>query len=272
MNFTVLEARSFISSSHNTASRVIKDYEIDMECASDRIYSCGDIVERRLVSGDVIVKKPGDVATMVGVQNTFMLTLDFSGKSDTENYSRNIPGAIQPLFDGEAILRLEPIIHPASTNDIMRIYQALISLSDKNSDAAHELVRELIYTLNAEISKKNYEIFKADKTVSETVISYMREHLDSPVTLSDLSHLTHLEKSYLSRLFRRETGKTPIEALIEMRLDRASDLVASTDLSISKIASECGYNTVSFFISAYKKRYGVTPEAHRQMIKNIHAL
>lgn len=116
--------------------------------------------------------------------------------------------------------------------------------------------------------EKNYEILKKDETISEMIFSYMREHLDSTITLSDLSRLSHLEKSYLSRLFRRETGKTPIEALIEMRLDRASDLIASSNLSVSKIAAECGYNTASFFISSYKKRYGVTPEAHRQLIQN----
>jgi AraC-like DNA-binding protein len=267
MDFTVLEARSFVSPCHSHTTRLVKDYEIDMECSSDRIYTCGEIRGRRLVPGDVVVKKPSDIATMTGVQNTFMLTLDFSGKSDFEAYSRNISGEIQPIFENEAILRLEPIIHPANSGEIAGIYRRLISITDKNSPAAHELVRVLIYMLNAEISRKNYEILKTEESVSEAVISYMREHLDAVITLDELSRRYHLEKSYLSRLFRRETGKTPIETLIEMRLDRASDLIASTDLSISKIASECGYNTVSFFISAYKKRYGITPETHRKTIK-----
>ena len=154
MKFTVLEARSFISPFHSNTTRVVKDYEIDMECASDRIYSCGVFSDRRLIPGDVMVRRPGDVATMTGVQNSFMLTLDFTEKIECEAYSRNIPGDIQPIFEDESIIRLEPIIHPINTAEITRIYRLLISLADKNSQAAHELVLELIYTLNAEISRK----------------------------------------------------------------------------------------------------------------------
>ena len=55
--------------------------------------------------------------------------------------------------------------------------------------------------------------------------------------------------------------------LVEMRLDRASDLVFTTDMSISDIAAACGYATVSFFISEYKRRFGQTPEAHRRLKK-----
>ena len=94
----------------------------------------------------------------------------------------------------------------------------------------------------------------------------MQENLNSNITLEEISRMVHLEKSYLVRLFRKETGKTPIDALIEMRLTKASDLIATTDLSIYDIATQCGYNTVSFFISMYKKRYGMTPEVHRRLI------
>ena len=95
----------------------------------------------------------------------------------------------------------------------------------------------------------------------------MQENLHRSITLGELSRLVHREKSYLLRLFKKETGKTPIEALIEMRLTLATDLVATSDLSIGEIAAQCGYNTVSFFISKYKQHYGMTPEEHRHFIK-----
>lgn len=151
----------------------------------------------------------------------------------------------------------------------MSIYQKLISLPDQNSPIAKELVHQLIYTINAEISKKNYTLLKSTENVSETILAYMQDHLDKNITLDELSKLVHLEKSYLVRLFRSETVKTPIELLIEMRLTKASDLVATSDLSIHEIAAQCGYNTVSFFISKYKQRYGMTLEVHRQVLKQL---
>lgn len=267
MDFTVLEARKFISSGGSRTSRAVKDYEIDMECGSDRIYTYDPIRECRLSYGDILVRKPKSVVASVGAQNSYILTLDFSGSTPHGTYSRNIPGTFQPMVENELISRLEPIIHPTHISEIMRIYQKLICLPNHNSDIAKELVCELIYTLNAEISRKNYEILKPTGTVADTIIAYMQEHLERRITLNDLSKLVCLEKSYLLRLFRRETGQTPIEMLITMRLDKASDLIAVTDLSVSEIAAECGYHTVSFFISAYKKRYDITPEAHRRMIR-----
>lgn len=43
-------------------------------------------------------------------------------------------------------------------------------------------------------------------------------------------------------------------------------MLSHNDLSIYEIASKCGYNTVSFFISTYKQRYGITPDIHRQIL------
>lgn len=267
MNLTVLEARRFITPCTTFRTREVKDYEIDMEFTSGRIYSYNSIKEHKLLRGDVLVRCPHGIVSAIGAQNSYLLTLDFSGNVDENMYSRNKQAVFQPICEYEPIKRLESIIHPTHTNEIMSIYQKLISQPERNSLIAKELVDQLIYTLNAEISKKNYELLKPTRTISESVLAYMQENINQPITLEKLSNLVHREKSYLVRLFKKETGKTPIEILIDMRLTAAADLVATSNLNISEIAVQCGYNTVSFFIKKYKERYGVTPEIHRQMIR-----
>ena len=268
MDFTVLEARKYVSTCTTIINREVKDYEIDVECTDGRIYSYNS-VEHQLSFGDILVRKPHDIASTIGEQNSYILTLDFSGQISQDLYSRNTQETFQPICKYESILRLEPIIHPTHVNEVISIYQKLISLPDRNSLIAKELIHQLIYTINAEISKRNYTLLKSGECVSETIIAYMQDHLDRNITLDELSKLAHLEKSYLVRLFRSETGKTPIELLIEMRLTKASDLVATSDLSIYEIATLCGYNTVSFFISKYKQRYGMTPAVHRRVLKRL---
>ncbi|MBR5307151.1 MAG: helix-turn-helix transcriptional regulator [Clostridia bacterium] len=235
-----------------------------MELKNDRIYSYGEYFERKLYRGDILFRPPGGVVESVGAQSTYIVTLDFSGKAVTADYSRNLPGKIQPLCEDALISRFLPIIRPININGIMRIYENLINLADKNSPAARELVLELLYSVNAEISKRNYERLKPVNNACETALLYMRQNADKQITLEELSNLVHLEKSYFVRLFRQTTGKTPIEALISIRLDKANDLIANTDMKICDIAPLCGYNTVSFFISSYKERYGVTPREHRR--------
>lgn len=267
MDFTVLEARRFTSDHGVRIGRVVKDYEIDLECSTERIYFYDGIKERRLHSGDVLVRRPHGIVSSIGAQDSYILTLDFSKSSRMEAYSRNIQGEFQAFTENELITRLEPIIHPTHTREITSIYQKLTCLPNRNSPAAKELVTELIYILNAEISRKNYDILIPEKSISATVIEYMQENMEHRITLDDLSRLISLEKSYFLRLFRKETGKTPIEMLIEMRLNKASDLILSTNLTVAEIAERCGYNTVSFFISEYKKRYGITPDAQRNLLE-----
>lgn len=267
MDFTILETRPFSSGDAYEAHREVKDYEIDVECANGRIYSYGNIFERPLKRGDVLVRRPHGVVKSRGVQSTYLITLDFSQKANPSNYTRNIPGEFQPVYKNELIDNLEPIIHPEDTDRVIYIYKTLMSLPNRDSEAAKVLVYELIYLLNAELCRKRFEEQKPDNDVCSTALNYMQKNIGNRIDLDTLSNLVHLEKSYFVRLFRKNTGKTPIEMLVSLRMDKASDLVANTDIKICDIASMCGYNTVSFFISEYRKRFGATPEAHRKMLR-----
>ena len=266
MDFCVLEYRYFLSPISFQTSRVCRDFEFDLEMGNRRRYTCNG-QSFKTQRGDILVRKPGDICESNGVQNTYVLTLDFVGHVSPENYSRNLPGSTHPPFQHECINDLPPVIRPENDEVFLRIYSRLLRLSDRNSPAAKALIRELLFRLNAEVCREQYEAVRPQKTACDKVLAYLRENLHQPIILDDLADLVHLEKSYLSRLFRKTFGKTPIQALIELRMEKAMDLVTNTDMKIGEIASLCGYRTPSFFISEYKKLYGATPETHRKAIE-----
>ena len=264
MDFCVLEHRHFISPVPVQTTRVCRDFEIDLELGNRRQYICNG--ERfKMRRGDIMIRRPGDICETNGIQNTHILTLDFAGHIAPENYSRNLPGPMHPPFQHELIDRLPKIVHPEQEEVFLRIYTRLLRLSNRNSPAAKALVSELLYRLNAEVYRHQYEAVRPPKSVCNTVMEYMRDNLQENITLDKLAGLVHLEKSYLTRLFRKTVGQTPINLLIEWRLEKAMDLVTNTDMKIGDIAKACGYNTTSFFIAAYKKTHGQTPDAHRKM-------
>ena len=267
MDFKILEARRFFSLYYKAGERTVKDYEIDIERTDGRLYRyCG--VEYTLSRGDVLFRTPGGTVSSVGAQESYILTLDFSEREHVGVYSRNIAGETQMTADNELICRLQPVIHPRDTGALLEIYRTLIGVPDRSSSAARSLVLEILHTLNAEISHLEYESVKPGTGAVDTVIAYMLRHLSEPLSLDALSEVARLEKSYFVRLFRKMTGKTPIEMLVEMRLDHACDLVATTDMKIFDIAIASGYRTPSFFISEYKKRFGFTPNKHRLALIN----
>lgn len=263
MDFTVLEARYYVSPVGSDVTRRVRDFEIDLEIGSGRDY-INNGNEYKVCRGDILIRRPTDICRSIGVQKTFLLTVDFSNRPFISNYNRNLSGETHPPYSDDLIDRLPSVIHVENTEEYLSVYKNLINLTDNNSPAAKELVKELIYMLNAEICKNNYLRMKPKESMSEKVLAYMRKNLQKNIALEDLSDLVHLEKSYFTRQFKKSTGKTPINALIEMRMEKACDLIANTDIKITQIAQMCGYNNTSFFISQYKRKFGVTPENHRK--------
>lgn len=262
MQKTILEARIFVSSYPSAHERVVKDYEIDLECTEDRLYTCNKKTYK-LKSGDVIIRYPGDVVSSVGKQKTYLLTLSFSSCERLAVYNRNFPGELQPLTNNELIASLPRVIHPRNPRVLFKAYERLVRLPVLSSVKAHALVDEIIYILNSDVAHKIYTSQKDDNDIIGKVIDYMEEHISERITLGELAAISNFEKSYFIRFFKKECGTTPFKMLNEMRLEHASDLVTSTDMKICDIAMSYGYNTTSFFISEYKKRFGITPACHR---------
>lgn len=265
MKKIILEARIFNSSSAIARERLVKDYEIDIECSDDRIYTYNKKTFN-LKRGDVLIRTPGGIVSSLGIQKSYILTLDFSSDKTQAVYSRNIPGNLQRPTNNELITALPCVIRPRNPYALFELYEKLTRTPIQSSEAALSLVDEIIYILNADVAHENYVRKKSRNTAIDKVINHMEKNLSAKITLDELASVSSLEKSYLIRLFKKETGSTPLKILTEMRLNRACDLLATTDMNIVEIASEVGYNTPSFFISEYKKLFGITPAMHRKNI------
>lgn len=265
MNKNILEARLFVSSHTIARKRIVKDYEIDIECSDSRLYTYNN-KSYELKRGDVLVRTPGGVVSSVGMQKSYILTLDFSCNEPPLVYSRNIPGRLQNQTDNELITALPPIIHPRNPNVLFKLFEKITKTQPSSAKSA--LVDEIIYMLNADLAHERYMQLKSPNDVVDLIIDYMEKNLSGKITLDNLAAVSKFEKSYLIRYFKKATGETPFSMLKEMRLNRACDLLSTTDIKVPAIALEVGYNSTSFFILEYKKRFGITPEAHRKDLLN----
>lgn len=267
MSINVLECRRFSASyKPNTVPRLVKDYEIDLELGSERLLYI-DEVPHLIRGGNICIRKPGQIVHGCNKehirQSSILLTVDFSGKQKSEHYSRNIEGPLQSEWDSPLIQNLSGVIIPYTDSAFVSIYTELTSLANADKKAAELLVMELLYRLNAEVCRQNYIKNKPIETPCTKVLNYIKNNLEKQITLEELADTVHLDKNYLVRLFKETYGQTPINTLIEMRMERACDLITNTNLSISRIAASCGYTSPSYFTAEYKKRFGVTPVQQR---------
>ena len=84
------------------------------------------------------------------------------------------------------------------------------------------------------------------------------------VTLGELASQFHYNTTYLSRMFKEETGQSFSSMLREYKLRKAAELLTSTKLSLEDICQDIGYQDVTQFIRNFKKQYGLTPGQFRQ--------
>jgi AraC family transcriptional regulator len=98
------------------------------------------------------------------------------------------------------------------------------------------------------------------------VTDYMRAHLDQAIGLDLLADLVGLSRFHFCTAFRLATGSTPHAWLVKLRIERAQQLLARTDLPMIQIALAVGYETPSAFAASFRKLTGVTPTAFRQRL------
>ncbi len=94
---------------------------------------------------------------------------------------------------------------------------------------------------------------------------YMQNHFQEPITLEQVSEIAGLNPSYFSVLFKRESDEGFAKYLMNLRIQKAKDLLRQTNLSISDICKEVGYNDVKHFGSIFQKSCGVKPTVYRKL-------
>lgn len=92
---------------------------------------------------------------------------------------------------------------------------------------------------------------------------YIRSRLSEEITRDELAAYVYLNPAYLSRLFKKETGLSISDVIIQERLQKAKQLLEETELKITDIAEQVGYTSLGSFSNLFKRIVGATPQQYR---------
>ena len=95
-------------------------------------------------------------------------------------------------------------------------------------------------------------------------VHYIEKNLSERITLEDIARAGNMSKSHLNEWFRTVTGMTPYEFLLVSRVERAVELLRSTDMTVLSVSEVCGFSNLANFNKAFKKRTGLTPQGYRK--------
>jgi AraC-like DNA-binding protein len=109
----------------------------------------------------------------------------------------------------------------------------------------------------------------AHRRAVERVITDARERLCEPISLHDMSRVAYLSAFHFNRVFHQITGLPPAKFISAMRLDEAKRLLLNTQLSITDISFDVGYNSLSTFTRRFTQRVGLGPREFRYLAERI---
>ena len=97
----------------------------------------------------------------------------------------------------------------------------------------------------------------------EQVIDYIYLHLHEKILIPQLADIAHMSTNYLSKQFKKQTGKTIGEFILMKKIGAAQNMLLHTEYSVTEISAVLGFCSGTHFIESFKKGTGLTPSVYR---------
>jgi two-component system response regulator YesN len=116
-----------------------------------------------------------------------------------------------------------------------------------------------------EISERLYEKNNSkDSKFIRNVIHAIRERMSENITIKDIAQHFSFSPSHIGFLIKEESGSTFNELLVQLRMEKAQELMKQPGLKIYEVADQVGYRYLPYFSRQFKERYGMTPLEFRK--------
>jgi AraC-like DNA-binding protein len=166
--------------------------------------------------------------------------------------------AIQHETRDKVAAKIEQILHAQGFQRILLLLEILQLLAE-STELAQINATEFVHYDNKSEKDRLCEVYR-----------YVHENFRSDIQLKDVARLTNLTPQSFCRLFKKRNNLHFVEYLNQVRISNACRLLLDSDWTISEIAYNCGYKTISNFNKLFKETTGLSPKRYReQAIVNV---
>jgi transcriptional regulator GlxA family with amidase domain len=143
-----------------------------------------------------------------------------------------------------------------------------IVAQDHGRKVALDIAKVLLVVMKRQGGQAQFSPLVAAVATQESAVTrvqhYVMEHLEEPFTIERMAALAAMSSRHFARLFVREVKMTPMEFLQGARIDRARQLLESTDLPLKTVAFRSGFGSVRHMRLLFSEKLGLTPVQYRQ--------
>lgn len=254
--------------------RTVTDYELEYILDSDGGRQVTDGVEYPTRKGDTFFRKPGQRTQAFMRSECICLIFSLHGKlPDLADYRINKEKPVQETFPNPAIESIPCVVETAGDEAIGALFERAMGAFVNPEPYAELLEKAILTELMYCILSRSAPRGNGDgvSPVSHTTMSAeligrldavrkrMHENLSQRKTVARLAGEAGLSEAYFHKCFARVFGVTPAVYLAEVRIERARELLAATDLPVRTIALETGFGEDGYFYRFFAQKTGMTP-------------
>lgn len=136
-----------------------------------------------------------------------------------------------------------------------------VKLLERATQSSVDMIRWANYLLERTFSYED-EV-KKSATIIGRIEEYIREHYAEDISRNEIAKVFFLTPEYLAKLYKKKTGVNIKNAVIEVRIEKAKELLEREDTRISDVAGMVGFDNFSYFSTLFKKYTGKTPKEYK---------
>ena len=218
--------------------------------------------------GDAFVVSPGNLHFM-GSQTgnvdyfTFLFPLKYISFRTDDILDDKL---LEPLNSGHLII--SPEIEDTVKEQCEQLVEIYGAKKEESQSKITAQIKTKIILLQyiLELWKKGFIVendTSGKNTVEKEMVSYIQQNFTGKILLKEFGEQFHLSEKYISRYFKEHFHITISQYVTYLRLEHAKQLLQDTDIPVTEVAMQSGYQNVSYFIRSFKKTYGMSPLKYR---------
>ena len=220
-------------------------------------------------TGEAFVVSPGNLHLM-GSQSgtvdyyTFLFPLKYISFRTDDMLDEKL---LEPLNSGH--LMICPRVNDTAKELCEQLIEIYEAKNDESESKITTQVRTKIILLQfiLEMWKKGFVIendTSGRNIVEKEMVSYIQQNFTGKISLREFGEQFHLSEKYISRYFKEHFHITLSQYVTYLRLEHAKQLLQDTDIPVTDVAMQSGYQNVSYFIRSFQKAYAVSPLKYRK--------
>ncbi len=237
------------------------------------VYISGECYD--LVENDILIVNTNMVHHMISedrdtLYHAYLFPLDYLSFAK-KDYAELL--YVQPLVENDRVLPTVIGQDKPCYENIKKLVVQLIELDKERSEGYQLLTKSILYQFLYDIYKCEL-MQKSNKnrkqSVDRIMVEYLEQNYQKHIALEEVADRVNMSKNYFCRYFKQHFGKTFIEYLVQLRIEKACILLEKNRLSVLEVALEVGYSNISYFNKCFKQIVGMTPSRYREIKQKMY--